>query len=221
MPKILISIYKFIKFNIVLIDIFDFCTKCSFTMKKIRTIYFAIILVVCIALGIIVVIPEIIPSLEFVEQIIILILYLINIVCVYVLIVRLKAFLSTKMQKGGMIALTSLAIFSISIVLFFSFIITSFSIGQGFLGGSLNKELKYPKHNVTIYFYDDGFLDPLTTIKIDHKIWPIMEDLSYFENRYSSEIDVVNLGNKVKLTSDNIVVEVDLKNRTAVKSYLD
>jgi len=172
-------------------------------------------------MGIMVVLPEVIPSLVRVQQIIILVFYLANIAFAYVIIVRFWNYLKQSFEKRTSIIVTTLVAIIITGSLFFSFLFTSLGIGQGFMGGTLAKELDYPTRKVKLYIYNDGFLDPLTTIKMKHKTWPIMEDVAFIENCHPLELKILKNDNTVKISCNNIVVKVDLINGKTKITYLN
>lgn len=188
-------------------------------MSKIKTFYFVIALIVSVLLGILVAIPELIPSFEIIQVIVILILYVANILFVYIIVIRFRNFTRTKQHKENTALLTGL----VSIVgvgfLFFAFIITSLGIGQGFMGGKFEKELNYPGYHVKIYLYDDSFLDPLTTIKIKHKFWPVMQDLAFLENCKPSYLTISRQDDFVEFSCGLKVVRLNLKTREVQKIY--
>ncbi len=188
-------------------------------IDKIKTIYVISGLIVFIALGILAILPEVIPSWVAVQQIIILVLYVFNIVFVYVIIVRLWNYLKKGFSKQTSVVATTIIAIFITGCLFFSFIITSLGIGQGFLGGTLAKELKYPNHKVKLYLYDDSFLGAMTTLKIKHKIWPIMEDLAFIENCQPLELQISKVADTVFIDCNNVSVKVDLVKRIAEKTF--
>ncbi len=190
-------------------------------MSKIRTIYIILALIVFIVLGVMVILPEVIPSWVAVQQIVILVLYLCNIVFAYVIIVRLWNYLKQSFSKKvSTIATVIISIF-ITGSLFFSFIFTSLGIGQGFMGGTFAKELDYPEHKIKLYLYDDSFLDAMTTLKIKHKFWPTMENLAFIDNCHPVELDVLKYGDTLKISCNNVIVKVNLVYRTAEKVYLN
>lgn len=187
---------------------------------KIKTIYVILVLIVFIILGILVILPDVIPSWVAVQQIIILVLYVFNIVFAYIIIIRLFNYLKTSFsKKTSVVATTLIAIFTTGF-LFLAFIFTSLGIGQGFMGGTLAKELKYPEYKVKLYLYDDSFLDAMTTLKIKHRFWPTMENLVFIENCHPSELNINKIGDTIKITGGNIIIKVDLADRSAEKTYL-
>ena len=189
-------------------------------MSKIKTIYIILGLIVFVALGVMVIIPEVIPSWVAVQQIIILVLYVANIVFVYVILARLWNYLKQNFERSTSVLVTTLAAIMVSGGLFFSFIFTSLGIGQGFMGGSLAKELNYPSYKVKLYLYDDSFLDAMTTLKIKHKTLPIMQDLAFIDNCQPLELKIMKSNDTVNISCNNVVIKVDLTNRNAEKTYL-
>jgi len=189
-------------------------------MSKIKTIYIILALIVFMASGILIIIPEFIPSWVFVQQIVILILYLANIVFAYVIIVRFWNYLKSNSERTTTVLVTTIVAILITGGLLFSFIITSMGIGQGFMGGSLAKELNYPSHKVKLYLYDDSFLDAMTTLKIKHKTLPIMEDLAFVDNCRPLELKISEQNDTINISCNNVLIKVDLVNRTAEKTYL-
>ncbi|NJO90582.1 MAG: hypothetical protein HC831_17695 [Chloroflexia bacterium] len=190
-------------------------------MSKIKTVYIILALVVFIILGVLVILPEVIPSWVVVQQIVILVLYLCNIVFAYVIIVRSWNYLKQNFSKKVSTVATVIISIFITVGLFFSFIITSLGIGQGFMGGSLAKELDYPEHKIKLYLYDDSFLDAMTTLKIKHKFLPTMENLAFIDNCQPLELDILKYGDTLKISCNNMMVKVNLVNRTAEKVYLN
>jgi hypothetical protein len=134
---------------------------------------------------------------------------------------RSKKYLAQQFKKATTALLTTFVAISIIGGLFIAFIITTLGVGQGFMGGTLIKELSYPKHKVKLYLYDDSFLDPLTTIKIKHKTWPVMEDLAYIENCQPSELTIWRHDDIVEFTYGDIQVRLFLITRKAQKNYLN
>lgn len=188
-------------------------------MDKIKIRYFLIALIVSVILGILVTIPQVIPSWVFVQQVIIVILYLLNIVFAYVIIVRFRNFIRTRQKGIHAVIYTGIVAVLIIGGLFISFIITSLGIGQGFMGGSLAKELDYPSYKVKIYLYDDSFLDPLTTVKIKKKFWPVMENVAFIEHCRPEEVKVWRHNDTVEITHEHIAVKINLQTRKAQKIY--
>ena len=189
-------------------------------MSKIKTIYIILGLIVFVALGVMVIIPEVIPSWVAVQQIIILVLYVANIVFVYVILARLWNYLKQNFERSTSVLVSTLTAIMVSGGLFFSFIFTSLGIGQGFMGGSLAKELNYPSYKVKLYLYDDSFLDAMTTLKIKHKTLPIMQDLAFIDNCQPLELKIMKSNDTVNISCNNVVIKVDLTNRNAEKTYL-
>ena len=163
--------------------------------------------------------PEVIPSLEFVQQIIILVLYLANIVFAYVIVLRFKNYLQKNLSLAKTAILTSITGIIITLSLAILFIFTSLGIGQGFLGGSVAKELNYPNHKVTLYLYDNSFMEQITTIKMKHKTWPIMEDVSFIEHCHPSQLKIWRHDDIVEFSYLDIYVRINLITRNAKKFY--
>jgi len=188
-------------------------------MNKIKTRYFLLALVISVFLGILVTIPQVIPSWVFVQQVIIVILYLLNIVLAYMIIVRFKNFIRSKQKGQNAVIFTGIIAVLIIGGLFISFIITSLGIGQGFMGGSMAKELDYPSYKVKIYLYDDSFLDPLTSIKIKKKFWPVMENLEFIEHCQPEEVKIWRHSDTVEIVHGHIAIKINLLTRKAQKIY--
>jgi hypothetical protein len=190
-------------------------------MSKIKTIYIILALIVFVGLGVLSILPEVIPSWVAVQQIVILVLYLCNIVFAYFIIVRLWSYLKEGFSKQ--VSLIATAIISTFIIggLFFSFVFTSLGIGQGYMGGTLKKELNYPEHKIKLYLYDDSFLDAMTTLKIKNRFWPTMENLAFINNCHPLELDVLKYGDTLKISCNNVMVKVNLVNRTAEKVFFN
>ncbi len=190
-------------------------------MKNLKTIYFVLLLFIFLILGIIIVLPELIPSLEMVQVIVLGIIYLINIVLVYILMIRLWNYLQNVFDKTRTIILTAVVASIVAIGLLICFIITSLGVGQGFMGGTLYKEINFPEHNVTLFLYDDGFLDPLTTFKIRNKTFPTMKTFFYIENCQPIDLKMWRHKDILEFSSTDIVVKIDLKTREAKKTYIN
>jgi len=190
-------------------------------MKNIKTIYFIILLIFFVLLGIIIVSPELIPSFEMVQVVALGVIYLINIVLVYIIIIRLWHYLQNIFAKTKANIFTTLVASIVAFALLISFIITSLSIGQGYMGGKLYKELNYHEYHVTLFLYDDGFLDPLTTVKIKNRTWPLMKNYFYIENCEPSEIKTQTKADLLELSSSEIVVTINLKTREIKKTYIN
>ncbi len=190
-------------------------------MKNIKTIYFIMLLIFNLVLGIIVVLPEFIPSFEKVQVIVHGVIYLINIVLVYLLTIRFWQYLLNIFNKKKANILTTLVASIVAFGLLISFIITSLSIGQGYMGGKLYKELNYHEYHVRLFLYDDGFLDPLTTVKIKNKTWPVMKNLIYIENCQPSDLKTQIKTNILELSSSDIMVTINLKTREIKKTYIN
>jgi hypothetical protein len=189
-------------------------------MKRIKTIYFVVTIIFFILLGIFIVIPEVVPSFESVQGIILSVIYLINIVLAYIVIVRLRNYLQNVFDKTRTFILTAVVGAIVIFGLLFSFLFTSLGIGQGFMGGNFYKELNYPEYDISLYIYDDGFLDPLTTIKIKNKTLPIMNDLFFIENCQPAELNTSKHSDTLELSGQNIIVKVNLRTRDIKKSYM-
>lgn len=190
-------------------------------MEKIKSIYVILGLIVFTAMGTLAIIPELIPSWVWVQQIVILLLYLLNIVFVYVIITRLWNYLKTSYSRKTSLLATSIVTFIVISGLLVAFVVTTLGIGQGFMGGSLAKELKYPEHKIKLFLYDESFLDARTTLKVKHKFWPTMKDLAFIENCHPKELDIIKYGDTLKIVAHNTILKVNLVNRKVEKVVLD
>jgi len=186
-------------------------------MNKLKTSYIIFLLILFITLGIIIVLPEVIPSFEWLQAIIIGSIYLIIMLLVYILLIRLWAYLQNVFDKTRAIILTLISATVATLGLLFSFIFTSLGVGQGYMGGTFYKELYFPQDKVTLYLYDDSFLEPLTTVKIKNKKWPFMKDIFFIENCYPSEIVSFRHNDSLEMSGKDIVVKMNLKTKKVKK----
>jgi len=187
-------------------------------MNKIRTIYFVLAIIFTSILAILIVLPEVIPSFEKAQVISLGVVYMINIALAYMIIVRLRQYLQNMFDKTRTSVLSTIVMVIFALVLTATFIINSFGIGQGY--GKYYKDLKFHQPRVTIYLYDDSSVNPLTTIKIKDETWPVMENLAFIENCNPSNLVISQKSDTLILSSQDIILKINLKKRNAVKTYV-
>jgi hypothetical protein len=152
-------------------------SKKSLDIGNIKTVYLIFTLITLSLFGFLVVSPQFIPSWEIVPKVIVGLIYISNIILLYIIIKRSQKYFFKHFAKKLALRLTILiSILSVFTILFL-FIGTSLGFGQGFLGASYVKEFNYPKRHTSIYIYDAGFLDPVTSIKVRRGFFPFMKDL--------------------------------------------
>ena len=180
-------------------------------MQKIKTIYFIFALITFIIFGFSLLIPQIIPSWEIVQKIIIEIIYVFNLALVYIIIRRTQKFSFTRFSKKIAITLTSFTTLFLAFSILFLFAVTSLGFGQGFMGATLEKEYNFPEYNTTIYIYNAGFLDPATAIKLRKGWLPIMKDIKFIGGYAASETKVLLKENIIQLSFQDTTFNISLK----------
>jgi len=152
-------------------------SKKSVDIGNIKTVYFFFALITLSLLGFLVVIPQFIPSWEIVPKVLVGLIYISNIVLLYLIIKRSQKYFFSRFAKKQAILLSiTISVLSVLTILLL-FIGTSLGFGQGFMGASYVKEFNYPKYHTSIYIYDAGFLAPTTAIKVRKGFFPFMKDL--------------------------------------------
>ncbi len=180
-------------------------------MQKLKTAYFIIALILFITFGFLAVIPQVIPSWETTQKILVETIYIFNLVLAYIIIKRFqKNFFSHFSKKKEMILTIATTLF-FAISLTFMFVATSLGFGQGFMGATLEKEYNYPKYKTTIYVYDAGFLDPATAFKIRRKFLPLMKDVKFIGNWLPNKVKEFREGDYVKFSFQKDTIKISLK----------
>jgi len=183
-------------------------SKPSIDLRKINTLYFILALIVLIILGFLSVIPQVIPSWEIVQEILVGILYILNLILVYFIIRRFQKKIVPYVSKKAGILITSSISFVVVGGVIIMFFFTSLGFGQGFMGATLEKELNYPDYKTTIYIYDAGFLDPATAIKIKKGWLPIMKDVKFLGNWIPYRIKARQTSEIVQIFSQKIQLKL-------------
>ncbi|OQX98752.1 MAG: hypothetical protein B6I20_10675 [Bacteroidetes bacterium 4572_117] len=180
-------------------------------MLKIKFIYYIIFLISSIILGFVIIIPDIIPSWEIVQQAIFGLLYTINIVLAYIIIRLSPTIFNNNLSKKHSYILKSATTVFLSLILLFSFVATSFGLGQGFMGPKLEKEIKYPDYKATVYIFDAGFIDPATSVKIKKGRLPFMKELVFLGNWIPYQVEETLNDSIVQFSYENDTIGIDLK----------
>lgn len=186
-------------------------SKPSINIGRIKTFYFILALILLIIFGFLAVIPQVIPSWEIVQEILVGVIYVLNIVLVYIIIKRSQKFFSPTVSKKQIVFITTIISFVLVIGVIYMFIFTSFGFGQGFMGSKLEKEFNYPDYKATIYIYDAGFLDPATAIKIKKGRLPLMKDVKFLAHWLPYKITESHKGDIVQLSFNKDTVKISLK----------
>jgi hypothetical protein len=185
---------------------------------KLKTIYFILGLIFLIILGYVVSMPEFVPSLKFIQQIIICVIFVLIIGLAYILIVLFQNYLKEKqIPRTGL--LSRLFAFIIISCLIIIFVLVSKNIG-GFNKKNLFKELDFPTQKVKLYLYDYSDKQPMTSVKVKIKDLPFLHNVAYIENQRPGDLKAWRHNDTVFFTGNNIELIYDLKKRKAKKIYL-
>lgn len=182
-------------------------------MKKIKTIYFYLFIVLLQAIVFLILVAQVIPSWEIVAIVIVCLLYIIALIFDGFILNRTWRYLIKKQTKTTSAVLTSLLGLLITSWLFYTFMIFILFIGGGPFPGKLEKEINYPKYGKTIYIYNSSFLDPETTIKMREGWLPIMKDKKHLNGWESSRIEIEQKDNIVELKNEwtKAIVRINLE----------
>ena len=190
-------------------------------MKKVKLIYLLIALIALITSGILISVPEFIPSLQIVPLICVLVIYVLCIALLYLIIALVHQSFQEKFAPGKADSLTKLFAFTTISGLFVTFIITSLNITQGFQNRILAKKLEFPKYKVTLYVFDNSLKSPLTALKVKDKVLPILHDVTFLENQIPSGIKSRMIGDTIVFSGSNIEVKYNLRERKVWKHYTE
>ena len=188
-----------------------FISKKSIDIGNIKTVYFIFALITLSLLGFLVVIPQFIPSWEIIPKVLVGLIYVSNIVLLYLIIKRSqKYFFSRFAKKPALISTTLISIFSVFTILIL-FIGTSLGLGQGFMGARYEKEFNYPKRHTSIYIYDASLLAPATTIKVRKGFFPLMKDLKTMNGWIPYGIKVTHTKDVAQLVFQTDTLKISLE----------
>jgi len=188
-----------------------FISKKSVDIGNIKTVYFIFALITLSLLGFLVVIPQFIPSWEIVPKVIVGLIYISNIILLYIIIKRSqKYFFKHFAKKQALISTILISILSIFTVLLL-FIGTSLDFGQGFMGATYVKEFNYPKRHTSIYIYDASLLDPTTVIKVREGFFPFMKDLKTMNRWIPYGIKVSHNKDAVQMVFQTDTLKISLE----------
>jgi hypothetical protein len=185
---------------------------------KLKTIYFILGLFFLIILGYVVSMPEFVPSLKFIQQIIICVIFVFIIGLAYILIVLFRNYLIEK-QIWRTELLSKVFAFLFISGLFVIFVAVSKNIG-GINKKILFKELDFPTQKVKLYLYDYSDKLPMTSVKVKIKDLPFLHNVAFIENQRPGDLKTWRHKDTVFFTGNTVELIYDLKKRKAKKLYL-
>ena len=179
-------------------------------MKKNKTKYLYLLILLLQAIGVLVLIPQAIPSWEMGIIIFVSALYGVNLVIAGFILHRTQKKLSIKQTTKKSWLLTIGLGLIITGWLFYSFLCCSMGFGQGLFGGALEKEIHYPAYGKTLYIYNSSWLDPETTIKMREGWLPIMKDKKHWYCA-PNNIKIEKKGDYIQLKEGQDSIQINLK----------
>jgi hypothetical protein len=186
---------------------------------KIKKIHFFIGLITLVVLSIIFSIPDFIPSLRFIQLLVILCIYILIIGLAYVIIMIVRNYFKEKYSLHSELLSWTFAMVFITILIVV-FIAVSKNVGQDINYRNLTKEMNFPTHNVTLYVYDYEHKVPFATVKLKDKTLPVMHEIGFIENQRTSDLKIWRHNDTVFFAGKGIELFFDLKHRKAQKHYL-
>jgi len=188
-------------------------------MSKIKAFFLVFTLIGLIILGYLLSVPEIAPSLKFIQIILVFVIYVAIIALVYAIILVVRNLFQKILVPKNADFLTKIFSFIFISIISGVFIYTTIILGNGFTQRSLVSELDYPDYKLKLYVFDYSLNDSKTIVKKKNWYSPFLVDVSFIENERANDIKTRKCRDTIVFSGSSIDLIYDLKNKKVSKVY--